>query len=933
MTLLVIVFLPFLAAWIPVISERFGRTICTLLTFIAPVIVVALLLSYLPAVLQGELTSISYPWIPSFGLNLEFRVDALSFMFALLIAGMGLLIIWYARFYLVASDSLSKLYTLLLMFMTAMLGIVLSNNLLLMVVFWELTSLTSFLLIGYWQNDSDARKGARMALSITGGGGLALMAGVILIGQVVGSFNLTDIFAAKDVLIAHRLYPVILILILLGVFTKSAQFPFHFWLPHAMAAPTPVSAYLHSATMVKAGIFLLARMFPALGGTELWVLVVTLTGLTTMVFAAGMAMFKHDLKGLLAYSTVSHLGLITMLFGISTELAVLAGVFHILNHAAFKASLFMVTGAVDHSTGTRDLRVLRGLYKFMPLTAVLSVLGAAAMAGVPFFNGFLSKEMMLTASLEMGEKNALGMVAVSWLVPIAATVGAVFSVFYSVRFAHNVFFGEATNKTPISPPQAPSFALLMPVIFLVSLCVVVGLFAQPLLGHFINLTATAVLGFEQPPYQIHIWHGLNLPLLMSLLALGGGLLLYHYRAQLFAWYNQRPDFNELYIFEGMTQWAASWSNRFVFGLENGSLQRYTAFIMLFFIAALVISLAPLAQLAGDISMTKPDLTASVSSFILIVAAITTVFIHHHRFAALLVLSVVGLMVAILFARFSAPDLALTQLSVETVTVVLMMLALYFLPKAKVNESPPARVVRDLSIAILAAVGVGILVYAILTRPMETISGFYLAAAKPLGGGNNVVNVILVDFRGFDTFGEITVLAIAGLGIANMLRNLYLPLPLTDNEGRAWSTDPHPTVVSMMARILLPLALMVSVYIFLRGHNAPGGGFIAGLITSVALILQYVASGVGFVQERMRFNYPHWLAAGILVAGLTGMGSWLFGYPFLTSTVYDLAVPFVGVVELSSALPFDIGVYLTVVATTLLILAYVGKLTTTERVDG
>lgn len=928
MTLLAIVFLPILAAWLPLVSDRLGRTACTVLTLIAPVVVVWLVLSHLPMVLNGELTTVSYNWMPSLGLNLAFRIDALSLMFALLIAGIGILVIWYARFYLSKGDSLGKLYSMLLMFMTAMLGIVLSDNILLLVVFWELTSLTSFLLIGYWQNDSEARKGARMALAVTGGGGLALMAGVILIGQVVGSFNLGDVLASHSLITQHALYPIILVLVLLGVFTKSAQFPFHFWLPHAMAAPTPVSAYLHSATMVKAGIFLLARLFPALGGTDLWIILVTLTGLTTMTYGAAMAMFKHDLKGLLAYSTVSHLGLITMLFGISTELAVLAAVFHIMNHAAFKASLFMVAGAVDHGTGTRNLRILKGMHKFMPLTALLSVLGAAAMAGVPFFNGFLSKEMMLTASIGI---NVFG--GFAWLIPVVATIAATFSVFYSVRFAHNTFFGGKAKKTPIFPPHAPSKLMMAPVIFLISICVAVGLFAQPLVGNYVNLAATAVLGFEQNPYTIHIWHGVNTPLLMSALALAGGVLVYQFRAKLFTWYNKRPDFNELHIFEGITQWFAGHSNALTNGLENGSLQRYIALIIMLFAAMLVLALAPLEQLTGDIAMTKPDLIASVSSFILVFAAITTVFIHHNRFGALIIVSVVGLMVAILFARFSAPDLALTQLSVEAVTVVLLMLALYFLPKARLNESNAPRVIRDIIIATVAAVGVGVLVFAILTRPMETIAGYYLENAKSLGGGYNVVNVILVDFRGFDTFGEITVLAIAGLGIANMLRNLYLPLPMTDNEGRAWSTEPHPTLVSVMARILLPLALMVSVYIFLRGHNAPGGGFIAGLITSVALILQYVASGVGFVHERMNFNYPRWLASGILVAGVTGMGSWLFGYPFLTSTFQYITLPIIGTFEVSSALPFDVGVYLTVVATTLLILAYVGKLTTTERVDG
>src|SRR5690554_1067921 len=419
MTLLAIVFLPILAAWIPLISDRLGRNACAALTLIAPLIVVGLVLSHLPLVLQGELTTVSFAWIPSFGLNLAFRIDALSLMFALLISGIGVLVIWYARFYLAKEDSLSKLFSMLLMFMTAMLGIVLSDNILLLVVFWELTSLTSFLLIGYWQNNSEARKGARMALAVTGGGGLALMAGMILIGQVVGSFNLGDVLASHSLITEHALYPVILVLVLLGVFTKSAQFPFHFWLPHAMAAPTPVSAYLHSATMVKAGIFLLARLFPALGGTDLWVIIVTLTGLTTMLFGAYFALFKTDLKGLLAFSTVSHLGLITMLLGLGSAGALLAALFHILNHATFKAALFMIAGIIDHEAGSRDLRKLSGLRKFMPYTMVLAAITAAAMAGVPFLNGLLSKEMFF---VETYQQHLFG--GLSWLIPVLATVGA-----------------------------------------------------------------------------------------------------------------------------------------------------------------------------------------------------------------------------------------------------------------------------------------------------------------------------------------------------------------------------------------------------------------------------------------------------------------------------------------------------------------------------
>ncbi|WP_113906742.1 monovalent cation/H+ antiporter subunit A [Aliidiomarina celeris] len=927
MALLLIVFLPILMAWLPRTTERLGRNFSLVITLLAPLIAVAIALSYLPAVLRGEIHEVSFPWVPSLGLNFEFRVDPLSLMFALLILCIGILVVWYGRFYLSKKDSIGKLYSLLLMFMTAMLGIVLSNNVLLLFVFWELTSITSFLLIGYWQHNSDARKGARMALAVTGGGGLALLAGLIMLAHMAGSYTLTDIFAAHEAIIAHSLYPVMLILVLIGAFTKSAQFPFHFWLPHAMAAPTPVSAYLHSATMVKAGIFLLARLHPAIAGTDMWVLVVTSIGLITMTFAAVMAMFKHDLKGLLAYSTVSHLGLITMLFGISTELAVLAGIFHILNHAAFKASLFMAAGIVDHETGTRDLRVLRGMYKYMPLTAVLSVLAAAAMAGVPFFNGFLSKEMMLTAVLDIP---AFG--AFAWIVPVVASIAALFSVYYSTRFAHNTFFAGEAKKTPTFPPHAPSKLMVAPIMLMVTLCVGVGLFAQPLVGAYINAAGTTVLGYAQEPYSIYIWHGFNLPLLMSAIALIGGVALYTRKEQLLNWYKKRKPFNELYMFEGGVTQFMGWTTRFTNGLENGSLQRYIAFIVALMVLMLLQALMQLSSLTGSVSLTPVDTVAAVAIVVLIVAAFGTVAIHHHRFGALLILSVVGLMVSILFARFSAPDLAMTQLSVEVVTIVLLMLALYFLPQDTPNESSKRRVWRDVSIAGFAGIAVGAVAYAILTRPVQPISDYFLANSKPEGGGYNVVNVILVDFRGFDTFGEIVVLAIAGIGIATLLRNLYLPLPLTDNQGRAWDKVPHPPLLSMMARMLLPLALMVSAYIFLRGHNAPGGGFIAGLITSIALILQYVASGVSYVRERFQFNYPNWLAIGVLIAGLTGIGSWYFDHPFLTSTFEYLTWPVVGTFEVSSALPFDLGVFLTVVATTLLILAYIGKLTTTARVD-
>ncbi|MAB99040.1 MAG: cation:proton antiporter, partial [Pseudomonadaceae bacterium] len=450
MALALIIALPFLGVILPLLAERLGRSACAVATAIAPLIALVMLLSEQSRVFSGEILRAKVQWLPELGLNLSLRLDGLGFLFALLILGIGLLVILYARYYLSKKEPMGRFFAFLLLFMGAMLGVVLSENLLLMMVFWELTSLSSFLLISYWNNRSDARRGARMALTITGGGGLALLAGVLLLGHIAGSFELSQVLAAGYAIRAHELYPVALILILLGVFTKSAQFPFHFWLPHAMAAPTPVSAYLHSATMVKAGVFLLARLYPVLAGTDWWFYIVTFTGLTTMLVGACMALFQHDLKGLLAYSTISHLGLITMLFGLDTRLGAVAGIFHIINHATFKASLFMAAGIIDHETGSRDMRRINGMWKYMPHTAMLAMVAALAMAGVPLLNGFLSKEMFFSQTLN---QHKLG--SFDWAVPALATLAAVFSVAYSLRFIHDVFFNGEPINLPKYPPHEP----------------------------------------------------------------------------------------------------------------------------------------------------------------------------------------------------------------------------------------------------------------------------------------------------------------------------------------------------------------------------------------------------------------------------------------------------------------------------------------------
>src|SRR5690606_22270858 len=419
-----------------------------------------------PSLSDGQVLRYEFDWLPEYGLNFVLRLDALSWIFVMLVLGIGFLVVLYARYYMSPEDPVPRFFSFLLAFMASMLGVVLSGNLIQLVVFWELTSVTSFLLIGYWHHRIDARRGARMAFTVTATGGLCLLCGVLILGHIAGSYDLEAVLAAGDAIREHKLYLAALVLIGLGALTKSAQFPFHFWLPHALAAPTPVSSYLHSATMVKAGIFLLMRLWPALSGTPEWTWLIAGAGVCTLLIGSFVAIFQHDLKGLLAYSTISHLGLITTLLGIGTPLGMVAAIFHTLNHAIFKASLFMAAGIIDHETGTRDMRVLRGLRKALPITGTLAIVASASMAGVPLLNGFLSKEMFFAETLLVGGND-------NWWMSYAAVAMGIFSVAYSLRFI-SVFFGKLPDDLPKEPHEPPRW-MRFPVELLVLLCLVVGI--------------------------------------------------------------------------------------------------------------------------------------------------------------------------------------------------------------------------------------------------------------------------------------------------------------------------------------------------------------------------------------------------------------------------------------------------------------------------
>lgn len=886
-----------------------------------------LLLTQAKTVLSGNAILEQWQWLPQIGIDFSFRLDALSLIFSLLITGIGTLIYIYAYYYLNPKNSLSKLYSLLMLFMAAMLGISLSNNLIILLVFWELTSISSFLLVGYWSNYEAAQRGARMAMTITGMGGLAMLGGFILIGHIAGTYQIDQLTTMTTTIQNSGLFVPALLLILLGAFTKSAQFPFHFWLPNAMAAPTPVSAYLHSATMVKAGIFLVARLLPIFVGSALFHNLVTTIGLFTLCMAAFFAIFKEDLKGLLAYSTISHLGLIMCLLGIGSPLAVAAAIFHIINHATFKAALFMIAGIIDHESGTRDLRKLSGLWQLLPFTATLTMITAASMAGVPLTNGFISKEMFFTELLA----NLSGGYVV--LAAIVATLAGLFAVAYSVRLVHGVFFdGDVGRDVPNKNAHEPPLGMRLPAIILATLCILVGILPALLVENIVNAgtrASTQLSNFEG--VHLAIWHGFNLPLLMSAIALIGGVIFYFALAKggRIREIDLDPSLGRLQgklLFEDFLKNLLSLSRKVKKNTETGSLQNYLLLILALSIALVAAPLLNQNLTTGTRELTHAPFTAIVLWLLLFSACWMMLWFHHERIKAVLISGAIGLVVTMIFVTLSAPDLALTQITVDVVTTVLLLMSLSLLPQLTPYESSRTRRWRDAVLAIGGGIGIGWIAWLIMTRDHNSISWFFVQQSLPLGGGSNIVNVILVDFRGFDTFGEIAVLGIAAIGALCMMDGMRTH-GTTMTKGLSYRFNPSPLMFRMTASWVLPVALVVSLYIFLRGHNYPGGGFIAGLITSMALVIQYIALGQDQAEKMLRAKsgrlYEVWIALGLLIAGLSGIASWLWARPFLTSAHVYVESSLFGTFHLASAAAFDLGVYGTVVGATMLLISVLG----------
>ncbi|KTC51495.1 cation:proton antiporter [Pseudomonas fluorescens ABAC62] len=919
MSLIVLLLLPFVGSCLAALLPHNARNTESLLAgLVALVGTIQVALLY-PQIAYGGVIREEFMWLPSLGLNFVLRMDGFAWLFSMLVLGIGTLVSLYARYYMSPDDPVPRFFAFFLAFMGAMLGLVISGNLIQIVFFWELTSLFSFLLIGYWHHRADARRGAYMALMVTGAGGLCLLAGMMMLGHIVGSYDLDQVLAASAQIRSHALYPVMLALVLIGALSKSAQFPFHFWLPHAMAAPTPVSAYLHSATMVKAGVFLLARLWPSLSGSEEWFWIVGGAGALTLLLGAYCAMFQNDLKGLLAYSTISHLGLITLLLGLNSPLS-------------------------------RDIRKLSGLFKLIPFTATLAMVASASMAGVPLLNGFLSKEMFFAETVFIS--------ATQWVefaLPLIATIAGTFSVAYALRFTVDVFFGPPAEHLPHTPHEPPRW-MRAPVELLVFICLLVGIFPAQVVGSILAAAALPVVGGVLPQYSLAIWHGWNAPMIMSLVAMSGGVVLYLLlRKQLklgrikypplISYFNGKRGFERCLVV--MMRGVRKIEKRI-------STKRLQTQLFLLVLVAVIGGMIPVLNSGlswGD----RPKIPGSIVFVTLWLLAIACALgaawqAKYHRLAALTMVSVCGLMTCITFVWFSAPDLALTQLVVEVVTTVLILLGLRWLPRRIEDVSPlpstlrKARIrrLRDLLLSTVVGGGMALLSYAMLTRQTPNdISSFYLSRALPEGGGSNVVNVMLVDFRGFDTLGEITVLGAVALTVYALLRrfrpskeSMQLPAQqrqlapdvATDLVNPRQASDTalgFMMVPAVLVRLLLPIALVVSFYLFMRGHNQPGGGFVAGLVMSVAFLLQYMVAGTQWVEAQMSLRPMRWMGFGLLSATLTGLGALFVGYPFLTTHTWHFSLPLLGDIHVASALFFDVGVYAMVVGSTLLMLTALG----------
>jgi multicomponent Na+:H+ antiporter subunit A len=795
--LFLIILIPFLyAVIVPFIFKRIPQLHTGWFVLPIPVVLFVYLVKHITLVAEASPFIYTVPWIPSLGINFTTYVDGLALIFGLIISGIGALVTLYSIYYLSKErEALDNFYVYLLLFMGAMLGVVFSDNILVLYLFWELTSISSFLLIAYWYQRKGSRYGAQKALLITIFGGFAMLAGFLLLANITDTFSIREMILEAGEITAHPLFLTSMILILLGAFTKSAQFPFHIWLPDAMEAPTPISAYLHSATMVKAGIYLIARFTPIFGGSMEWFWIVSGVGLITLFWGSFSAVKQKDLKAMLAFSTISQLGLIICLLGLGSAAmyygpgenaalyipAILAAIFHLVNHSTFKGCLFMVVGVIDHETGTRDLRRLGGLMGLMPVTFTLAVIGSFSMAGLPPFNGFLSKELFFKGVLNASRLDIFRMETWGMLFPAIAWIASIFTFIYCMIFVFKTFTGKYyPQRLENIKPKKP-WGMLFPPAVLASLVILFFFFPNPLAQYLLLPAVASVLpGFAEVGLglePIKAWHGWTPELFMTMGVVGIGVFLYINFPKWSGIYGRLPGkFRLNYIYDSLLRITEKSFDRITRGYMTGFLRDYLFYIFAFFVLVLAGVMFVLKSFAFNPALNNSISIYEVVLALAMVGAALMILFSRTKLVAIISLGIMGYLVAMFFVVFRAPDLALTQLVVETVTTVLFLLCFYFLPEL----TPEIGKIGFNAANMAVALGVGLLVTAMAisaqsNRFFAPISWFF-ENSHELAGAKNIVNAILVDFRGFDTMLEILVFCIAGIGVYTLIK-----LCLTEGE--------------------------------------------------------------------------------------------------------------------------------------------------------
>lgn len=828
-------------------------------------------------------------WVPGLDINLTFRLDGISFLFASLITGIGALIQIYAFAYMKEKVARFSFHLYLTLFMLSMLGVVVSDNILLLFIFWELTTITSYLLIGFNHDKALSRKNALQSLLVTGAGGLALLAGLILLGLMTNSYQLSVIIEQADHIAHHPWFMPSLILVLLGAFTKSAQFPFHFWLPNAMAAPTPVSAYLHSATMVKAGIYLLARLSPVYASSDFWFYCLIIVGAVTALWCALLAFKQTDLKLMLAYSTNAALGKLTLLLGLGTEAALTAAILFIFAHSFYKAALFMVVGNIDKATGTRELEKLGNLKSVLLLSLIAAVIAALSKSGVAPMLGFLSKEYMYKSSVESG---------IAWISLILLLVNALM-VALAIALLYKPFFGQATKESASHPPKAieQKKSLWLPAMVLALASFLLPVFALDWINQHLVIPAVMAIDSSRIPQAAKLWHGFNIPLALSGITLLLGVVLYLSYETLTTWLARlvKPLPKAEQIFDAVLAYLAtlaSWQTQML------QQKRSSGYMLLFFtVLALMLLYQPL-PLPATFSASLFDVHFyEVAIALALIASALLCVLSTSRLLSVLALGMAGFMTTLVFMIYSAPDVAKTLLLVETLMVVFVVLLMRHMPylSTVARHSVPRRTLNAVIASVIGA-SVTLILINITAHPIDTtLSDYFAQQSVPGGHGRNIVNVILVDFRAFDTLGEVIVVVMASLVAISLLPKR------TEQPQKI-----HSLIFATTAHIVTALMLMFSLYLLLRGHNAPGGGFIGALIAVIGFSLLLFAESPQYVRDRLHFSPLNIALFGILLSFMAGAMSVAVGLPFLTGLWWKEILP------LGTPLLFDVGIYLAII---------------------